>query len=320
MKASARCHLVAAAGLLSATLIGAARASAQQAPAAQPATVSAQAIASMALLSPPAAVYSPFFNLQAKYDAWLNMVHRTHEEEQPNWMTPIFTVIPTLQQELRTDYGFAFAPHNLQTFTYASKGTEIIPTENSEIILGNPSYITKNLPADKHTSGFADWPFLFKYRLLSSPSDAGNYVLTFMLSSSYATGSTTFVSANHDLFTPLIGFGKGVETRFGEFDYQATVGPTVPDGATGKLGTPITWNSAFQYGNRFNIGEWSIPLWPEFETRGQQQLYLMPGLIAGRFRLTEHTYFVLGAGLLFAATQARAFNHQWLVTMRIPYF
>ena len=315
---------IAVAGLLAAPFVDS-----RPAPA-QPAPSLSSPVPSLAPISPPASVYSPFIGLQAKYDRWLEMVHRTHEEEQPDWMTPVFTVTPTLQQEIRTDYSFAFAPHGLQTFTYASKGTEIIPTENTEIILGNPSYITKNLPADKHTSGWADWPFLFKYRLLSSPSDAGNYVLTFMLSTSFATGSTTFVSANHDLFTPLIGFGKGIVTKYGEFDYQATVGPTVPDGAAGKIGTPVTWNSTFQYGHRFHLGEWTIPLWPEFETtwvsypngenRGQQQLYLLPGLIAGRFRLTEHAYFVLGAGLQFAATQARTFNHQWLVTMRIPYF
>ena len=283
--------------------------------------------------APGASNYSGYTLLdvfEGHYNQWLDMVHQTHEEEQPDWMTPVFTVIPTLQQEIRTDYGFSFAPHGLETFTYASKGTEIIPTENTEIILGNPSYVTKNLPADKNTSGWADWPFLFKYRLFSSPSDEGNYVLTFMLSSSFATGSNTFVSQNHDYFSPLIGFGKGIVTRYGEFDYQATIGPSVPDGQAGEIGTPVTWNSTFQYGNRFHIGEWTIPLWPEFETtwvsfpnganRGQQQLYLLPGIIAGRFKLTEHTYFVLGVGYQFAATQARTFNHQWLVTMRIPFF
>jgi len=274
--------------------------------------------------------YSLLDTLGDYYNRWINMVHHTHEYEQPDWMTPVVTVIPTLQQEIRTDYGFAFAPHGLQTFTYASKGTEIIPTENTEVIFGNPVYVTKNLPADKRTSGWGDWTFLFKYRILASPSDAGNYVVTFLLGNSFATGSNQYVSANHDVFTPMLGFGKGIETSFGEFDYQATIGPSVPDGEAGKLGTPITWNSVFQYGRKFSLNGFVIPAWPEFETtwvsypngetRGQQQLYLTPGLILGRFRLSEHAYFVLGAGLQFAATQGRTFNHQWLVTMRIPFF
>ena len=216
--------------------------------------------------APTPRVYSPFIPFWEKYNAWLEMVRRTHEDMQPNWMTPLVTVTPTLQQELRADYSFQFAPHDLQTFTYVSKGTEIIPTENTEFIFGNPSYVTKNLPEDKHTSGFADWPFTFKYRLLSSPSDADNYVVTFLLATTFATGSTTFVSENHDVFSPLIGFGKGFLTQYGEFDYQATIGPSIPDGNTGQLGTPITWNSAFQYGNRFHLGEWTIPLWPALET------------------------------------------------------
>ncbi len=274
--------------------------------------------------------YSILDAIQNRYDLWLTMVHRTHEQEQPDWMTPIVTVVPTLQQEIRTDYGFGFAPHGAQTFSYLTKGTEIIPTDNSEVIFGNPAYISHNSPANKNSSGWADWPFLFKYRLLSSPSYRDNYVLTFLLSTSFATGSNKYVSSNHDLFSPLIGFGKGTKTAYGEFDYQATIGPTVPDGETGKLGTPVVWNSAFQYGNRLHFGEWSVPVWPELETtwisypngenRGQQQLYLTPGLIAGRLKLTEHVYFVLGAGFQFAVTHARTFNHQWLVTMRIPYF
>jgi hypothetical protein len=35
--------------------------------------------------------------------------------------------------------------------------------------------------------------------------------------------------------------------------------------------------------------------------------------------MTQHTYFVLGAGFQFAVTKARTFNNQWLVTMRIPF-
>jgi len=60
--------------------------------------------------------------------------------------------------------------------------------------------------------------------------------------------------------------------------------------------------------------------YPNGEKDGQQQLYLTPQLIVGRFQMTQHTYFVLGAGFQFALTKSRTFNHQWLVIMRIPYF
>ncbi len=279
-------------------------------------------------LSTSGAVYSPFVNFKAKYDAWLEMVHRTHEKEQPDWMTPVVTITPTLQQEIRTDYALTTSK-GFETDTYASKGTEIIPTENTELIFGNPTWVTKDLPKGAQASGWADWSTLFKYRLLSSPSTAGNYVVTFLLSTSFATGAYD-ITAGHDVVSPMLGFGKGIKTPIGEFVYQATVGPAIPSDGFTKFGTPVTWNSAFQYGNRFCIAGYEVPLWPEFEVTwvsfpngadsGQQQVYLTPGINIGRFRITEHTYFVVGAGYQFAATSDHSFGNQWLVTMRIPYF
>ncbi len=280
-----------------------------------------------------ASVYSPFINFEAKYDAWLAMVHRTHEEEQPDWMTPVLTGTPTLQQELRGDCTFKTGASGLSNNSYATKGTEIIPTENTELIFGNPVYQAKDLSANKHkyADGWDDWTFQYKYRLLSSPSDEGNYIVTLMFASSFATGSTP-VTGSHDVFTPMLGFGKGIKTQYGEFAYQATIGPAIPDTRAAELGTPITWNSAFQYGNRFNINGYACPFWPEFEVtwtsypngeqHGQQQVYLTPGINIGRFKLSEHTYAVFGVGYQFAATRAAAqdYNHQWIATMRIPFF
>ncbi len=198
---------------------------------------------------------------------WLDMVHRTHEEEQPDWMTPLVTVIPDLQQEIRTDFSFTDSSHGLETYGYLLKGTEIIPTENQELIFGNPVWITHNLPRTQDSSGFGDWTFLYKYRLVSAPDDAGNYVIKLLLGTSYATGSNRNVSGNHDFFTPMIGFGKG----WGAFDYQATIGPNLPDGEVGKLGTPVTWNSTFQYHLRIPTpflyaANQVSSLWPEVET------------------------------------------------------
>jgi hypothetical protein len=273
--------------------------------------------------------------IESYYESWMRTVHHTHEYEQPDWMTPLVTVIPTLQQEIRTDFFFTDAPHNVETYNYLTKGTEIIPSENTEIILGNPNYVTRSLPNGATVSGFADWTFLAKYRILSSPSDDGNYVLMFLLGTSYATGKEPYFTAGHDLFNPMLGFGKGFEWDYGEFDYQATIGPTVPDGGMGKLGTPVTWNSVFQYRIRvstpfLDAKNQVSTIWPEFETTwtsfpngadvGQQQLYLTAGFLAGRFNLGGYAHFVLGMGYQFAVTESRLYNHQFLVSMRIPYY
>lgn len=274
-------------------------------------------------------------SIETYYENWMQMVHRTHEYEQPDWMTPLVTVIPTLQQEIRTDFLFTEAPNNHEIDSYLAKGTEIIPTENTEIILGNPNYVTHNWPRNVDAAGFADWTFLGKYRILSAPSDDGNYVLMFLLGTSYATGLEKYISAGHDLFNPMLGFGKGFVGQYGEFDYEATIGPTIPDGGMQKLGTPVTWNSVFQYRLRVPtpfLGEMNqiSTLWPELETSwmsfpngendGQQQLYLTVGFLAGRFNLGGYFHFVLGMGYQFAVTPSRMYNHQYLISMRIPYF
>lgn len=267
------------------------------------------------------------FDLKARYRAWLHMVRRTHEEEQPDWMAPIVTLPATLQQQLRTDYGLS-SFKGLDSDTFLTKGLEIIPTENTEVLFGNPTWDTREFSTTRQAAGWADWSTIFKYRLLSSPSTEGNYILTFLLSTSFATGSYNF-SAGYDIVTPMLGFGKGFKTSFGEFDYQSTVGPSIPSAEFSRVGTPITWNNAFQYGNRFNLFGYEVPLWPEFEVTwvsfpngensGGQQVYLAPGINIGRFQLTENVYFVVGAAYQFAATSNRAFDHQWLITMRIPY-
>ncbi len=272
-------------------------------------------------------VYSPFVDFKAKYEAWLAMVRHTHEKEQPDWMAPIVTLPATLQQQLRSDYGLSSFKGN-DTDTFMGKGVEIIPTENTELLFGMPTWMTKDT-AKGQIAGWADWMTIFKYRLLSSPSDAGNYVVTFLLSTSFDTGAYD-ITAGHDVVTPMLGFGKGFRTSIGEFDYQATVGPSIPGSGFSRFGTPVTWNNAFQYGNRFSMFGYEVPLWPEFEvswvsypnglSSGQQQVYLTPGINIGRFQIGEHVFLVVGAGYQFAATSERAFDHQWLVTMRVPYF
>ncbi|MGC9194377.1 MAG: hypothetical protein ACP5IL_02850 [Syntrophobacteraceae bacterium] len=276
----------------------------------------------------PSEVYCPPVALKARYHAWLDMVRHTHEKEQPDWMAPIVTLPATLQQQLRTDYGLS-SFRGLDSDTFLSRGLEVIPTENTEVLFGNPTWDTREFAKNRQAAGWADWSSTLKYRLFSSPSTEGNYIVTFLLSTSFATGSND-ISAGYDIVTPMLGFGKGFKTSLGEFDYQATVGPSIPSAEFSKVGTPITWNSAFQYGNRFSFFGYEVPLWPDFEVTwvsypngencGGQQVYLAPGINIGRFQLTEHVYFVVGAAYQFAATSNRAFDHQWLITMRIPYF
>ena len=129
---------------------------------------------------------------------------------------------------------------------------ELIPFQNTEVIVGVPGFLTRNTP--RGTNGFADWPFLVKYRILSSNEENGNYMVTAFMGFSVPTGSN--VNGNgHALFTPTIAFGKG----FGDFDFQSTVGVAFSNGGLDRLGIPVNWNTAFQY----RVFKY---FWPEVET------------------------------------------------------
>src|SRR5271165_1224813 len=78
------------------------------------------------------------------FTEWFSMVSAT-QAEQPHWITPLATTTPRLEQEFR--YDTQFQPHNsgVVTDNYGvSKGLEIIPAKNFEIIAAVPPYIVNN--------------------------------------------------------------------------------------------------------------------------------------------------------------------------------
>ena len=247
------------------------------------------------------------------------------QSEQPHWVTPLTTVTPRLEQEYRYDQFFQSQQngHAVNNFG-GGKGLELIPFQNTEVILGVPAWINHggaiSLPSKGHpvtTDGWADETFLLKYRLLSANEDNGNYIVTAFMGFSAPTGDDGN-SAGHGLFTPTIAGGKG----FGDFDVQSTLGVTFPSGGLDRLGWPLAWNTAFQY-HLFKY------FWPEFETnytwyakgerRGQQQLYLTPGILFGRFPIHGRLGVTLGAGYQVAVTNDRGYNHAVVLSGRIPF-
>ncbi|MGO9800081.1 MAG: hypothetical protein ACLPQ0_11520, partial [Candidatus Binatus sp.] len=129
------------------------------------------------------------------------------QSEQPHWVTPLVTVTPRLEEEVRYDQFFQSSRDGLATDNFGgSKGIELIPLQNTEVIVGIPGFLKRNIP--RNTDGFADWPFLVKFRLLSSNEEHDNYIVTAFLGFSVPTGSN--VNGNgHFLFTPTLAAGKG---------------------------------------------------------------------------------------------------------------
>ena len=99
-------------------------------------------------------VYSPFIDFKTRYDAWLAMVHRTHEEEQPDWMTPIVTVTPTLQQEIRTDFSFSNTSQNLQTNLMQARALRSFPPRTPSLSSAIPLMSPRICPQIKPSTAW----------------------------------------------------------------------------------------------------------------------------------------------------------------------
>ncbi len=101
---------------------------------------------------------------KATHSGWFERVSRT-QAEQPHWITPLVTVTPRLEEEVRYDINHQQQPGGRTTNSFGGgKGLELIPAERVEIILGVPAY-PEHEPVPGH-NGISDTSFLSKYRVL----------------------------------------------------------------------------------------------------------------------------------------------------------
>ncbi len=241
-------------------------------------------------------------------------------EAQPHWMTPIITVTPRLEQEFRYDQSWQDRPKEVSVDNYGNgKGLELIPTFNTEVIVGIPSYVVRDTGKGQ-TSGWADETLLLKYRFAAENEEHGNYIVTGFLAVSLPTGSEAFT--NHaTVITPTLAAGKGWGTRDAGFDIQSTLGVAIPTSDLDTLGSPITWNTTFQA----HLGL----LWPELEASytyfkngpddGKSQTALTAGLVLGRYRLSQRLRFIVGGGYQWAISSFKTLNDTWLLTARLAF-
>ncbi|HEU5451339.1 MAG TPA: hypothetical protein VFU76_05110 [Terriglobales bacterium] len=247
-------------------------------------------------------------------DGWMERVART-QAEQPHWITPLATTTPRLEQEFRFDMQWLQTATGTTTNYGVSKGLELIPAERVEVILGVPAYLAHTQPGA--VDGWSDWSWLVKYRLLSRNEEHGGAIITAFLGGTFPTGSDR-VGAPHPTLTPTIAYGKG----FGNFDLQGTFGVTFPTADASLLGTPVSWNNAFQY-------RVLKKLWPEVEINstffhdgpnsGRKQVFITPGLVIGKIPLHNRLGLTLGAGVQIAATHFHTSNHNAILSLRLPF-
>lgn len=251
---------------------------------------------------------------ESYFGSWFDRVSRT-QAEQPHWITPMFTTTPRLEEEFRYDVGWQNTTAGNVTNYGGGKGLEFIPSEHVEIIVSPPPYLARQNPTQM--DGFGDTSFLLKYRFAAGNEEAGNYIVTAFLGGSIPTGSYAN-GAENAVVTPTLAVGKG----WGAFDVQGTLGIAVPVGDIARLGTPIAYNTAFQY-RLFG------KLWPELEVNGvlfhdgkhdgQQQVFLSPGLVVGKIHLWRRLGLTVGAGEQIALTSFHTYNHNRVVSVRFPF-
>ena len=275
------------------------------------------------------------------FAAWLAMVSAT-QAAQPNWMTPLVTVTPRLEQEFRFDFydqqnGTGSQGNGQHFLNYGGPGgprVEFIPAWNLEVIAAPPPYVIAAGPKGD-AQGPGDWPvFLVKYRLLSANQENGDYIVTAFFQMSDPLDTKGKIS-NHVLTAqPTLAAGKG----WGDFDIQSTISVQIPvagtasPGSTAQMnmtnfGDPILWNTALQY----HLLQYFWPelevnyeYWPNGEHVGLSQVLLTPGLILGRFKIgqdspTRAVNLIFGAGYQVALTPNPVVKNNFVATMRITF-
>ena len=247
------------------------------------------------------------------------------QSEQPGWISPLVTVNPCLLQQFRYDQLWQSQQHGVTSDNFGgSKGIELIPWNNTEIILGIPAWLAHNgtiQPSSRTNTppsdGWGDQTFLIKYRLWSGNAENGNYIVTAFMGFSAPTG-TNGNSSGHGIFTPTIAFGKGL----GNFDFQSTVGVSLPNGGLERLGMPVAYNTAFQYRvmkyfwPQFEV---NYTWWPNGQREGESQVFLTPGLVVGTIPLHDRIGLAVGAGYQVAVTSQPAYNHAVILSVRVPF-
>ena len=285
---------------------------------AQPATPTAQMLAQADTAAPTAAATATQTYQDGISGYFANWFARSDaaKASQPHWMTPLVTVTPRLEQEVRYDQLWQHTGTGANIDQYdGGKGLELIPQRHVELLINLPPYLLHANPASQ--DGWGDVSFVMKYRFLAKNEQKGNYILTAFLGGSVPTGQYKNGSTSA-VVTPTLAGGKG----WGKFDVQATLSGTLPVNSTNLLGRTIASNNTLQY-------HAMKEMWPEVEVNstfwqggtndGKKQTFVTPAVIFGRFPLHHRVALVAGAGFQVATTRYNQYNHAVLATLRMPF-
>jgi len=252
--------------------------------------------------------------------------HADARASQPSWSSPLVTTTGMLEQRLRFDLEQQYSGNGANTTELDdSRALDLIVGDSNEIQMAFAPYEIRHTPGGHIQSGFADGSvFRFEQRLASSSASGDDYVVTAWLQMQAPAGIKAYTNDAWAL-QPTLAIGKG----WGDFDVQATVGGVLPTSNVRTLGDQAQTNIAFQY----HVEQL---FWPELEVNwtyygggqrsGLNQVYLTPGLVVGRFDLSQALKFTVGVGYQTAVSPdyrpkplTPAYNHAWIVSSRINF-
>jgi len=249
------------------------------------------------------------------------------QAEQPHWVTPLVTVTPRLEQEVRTDFLHQYNTKRFAVWNYGNgKGLELIPEKHTELIVNVPPFFNRSNGA---SDGFGDISFLAKGRFYARNEEHGNAIVTAFLAGSIPTGKNGNGSCCA-VVTPTLAVGKG----FGKLALTSTAGGSLPVTNTVVLGRSVICNNVGQY----RLAKTGVArfFWPEFETNstfyeggpndGKIAAFATPGVIIGRIPLSHDASgkpgrfgLTFGVGQQIALTHFRTYNHSTAITVRLPF-
>ncbi|MGP8259971.1 MAG: hypothetical protein ACLQM6_08475 [Acidobacteriaceae bacterium] len=259
----------------------------------------------------------------AKYQARVTAT----QNQQPHWITPLVTVTPRLEQEIRTDFVHYYNTSGHEIWNYGnSKGLEIIPEKHIELLFNLPPFFDRS---NGESDGFGDVSFNSKFRFFARNEEHGNAIISGFFAATVPTGKNGNGSCCA-VVTPTLAVGKG----WGNLDLTSTAGGSLPVTNAIGLGRSVIWNNVAQY----RLAKTGVArlFWPEFETNttfykggsndGKTQTFATPGLVLGRIPLSHDASgkpgrlgLTFGAGEQIALTHFHTANHYTVITVRVPF-
>ena len=254
---------------------------------------------------------------QAQSDRGLSWLDRATitRSSQPNWVTPLITASANLEEAVIYDISRRLPSSGRPLVTAGGpRGMQFLPFGKLQITFGATPYLIHNDPTIHN--GFGDTSFAFKYRLASGNEHHGNFAVSAQLGASIATGSYQNGQPSAALTPTILA-----EKSWSWFNIQSTFGAMLPLGDTRLTGRQFISNTALQ-------ARIARIFWPECEinsiafkggpNNGKKQVFVTPGVLIGRLRLTRLMGFTFGVGMQIAASQYHSYNHALLFSVRLP--